>query len=316
MVLNGLEDGTITVGQAALKCLKIARLMNDEEAMLWLRNETGGYPGKRPKELFNIAFNRGRGYYEETKPFIFTQTADELESSIASYQEAIKSFTTAGISVSGQYSNAAMFTLTDSVSRSTNRHLNQIILAQKRLNILRGNYYDYALTIYNQLAFAGQVEELFRNYRAEVDKSLAATIPESIQRFKTVYDSLKSNEPESWSQAVLTCRRLIKGLADELYKHPIDQPFTTKSGKKLDVSGDKYKNRLFAFIDEKEKSSTKLRLTISTIDYIVSYVEDLNELINKGIHDESPLTYEEARMAVIHTYLLMGDIILSCNLSE
>ena len=31
-VLDGIEDGTISVSSALLQCLKIARLLNDEEA--------------------------------------------------------------------------------------------------------------------------------------------------------------------------------------------------------------------------------------------------------------------------------------------
>ena len=43
-VLNGIEDNTITVTSALLLCLKIARLLNDTDAIMWLQYEYGGYP--------------------------------------------------------------------------------------------------------------------------------------------------------------------------------------------------------------------------------------------------------------------------------
>ena len=41
-VLNGIEDNAITVTSALLLCLKIARLLNDTDAIIWLQYEYGG----------------------------------------------------------------------------------------------------------------------------------------------------------------------------------------------------------------------------------------------------------------------------------
>ena len=41
-VLNGIEDNTISVSLAFLLCLKIARLLNDTDAIMWLQYEYGG----------------------------------------------------------------------------------------------------------------------------------------------------------------------------------------------------------------------------------------------------------------------------------
>lgn len=43
-VVDGIEDGTITTESALLQCSKIARLTNDEENLIWLQYEYGGYP--------------------------------------------------------------------------------------------------------------------------------------------------------------------------------------------------------------------------------------------------------------------------------
>lgn len=43
-VIDGIEDSTITTESALLLCTKIARLTNDEENLIWLQYEYGGYP--------------------------------------------------------------------------------------------------------------------------------------------------------------------------------------------------------------------------------------------------------------------------------
>ena len=42
-VINGIEDETISTSSALLQCSKIARLTNDEEAIIWFQYEYGGY---------------------------------------------------------------------------------------------------------------------------------------------------------------------------------------------------------------------------------------------------------------------------------
>ena len=85
-VLNGIEDNTITVTSALLLCLKIARLLNDTDAIMWLQYEYGGYPrnknGYIQKEAWQIAWGKGRGYIEDGKELVFSEIASELAEKI------------------------------------------------------------------------------------------------------------------------------------------------------------------------------------------------------------------------------------------
>lgn len=49
-VINGIEDGTISVSSSLLLCKKVARLVNDSEGLEWLEYEYSGYP--KTKEGF------------------------------------------------------------------------------------------------------------------------------------------------------------------------------------------------------------------------------------------------------------------------
>ncbi len=173
---------------------------------------------------------------------------------------------------------------------------------------MRGKYYDYALLVNLELKFSQRAEEVFHSYRLSVDKRLAKLAPESLRRLDAAYERLTSTNAESWSQAVTSCRRVLQEVANALLTEPKDA-YTTKSGKVLDVSGDNYLNRLFASIDMLASSSAARRLVGSNVLYVVDLVENLHNMLNRGVHDlDSKLTFEEARASILHTYVLLGDI--------
>lgn len=63
-VINGIEDGTISVQSSLLLCKKIARLVNDLDGQEWLNYEYGGYPCKDgiPHSAWEIGAKHGRVY--------------------------------------------------------------------------------------------------------------------------------------------------------------------------------------------------------------------------------------------------------------
>ena len=107
-VINGIEDGTISVSASLLLCRRIARLVNDPEGYEWLGYEYGGYPRDQDgfilQDAWKIAVDHGRSYQKEDdtgkkKTYIFTELSDELDTSIESNKKAIANYTTNGFSV-------------------------------------------------------------------------------------------------------------------------------------------------------------------------------------------------------------------------
>ena len=78
-VLNGIEDDTITTTSALLQCLKIARLLNDVDAIIWLQYEYGGYPKEADggsysiRQLLTSDIKNGRGFIDKTGNAIFME---------------------------------------------------------------------------------------------------------------------------------------------------------------------------------------------------------------------------------------------------
>jgi len=314
-ILAGIETESLSTSAAALRCLRLARLISDGPAIQWFQYETTGYSetpdGHIENQAFMVACGHGREIVPsvEGKRQIFIELADEVEATIQTSQKAMGTLTTHGVSVAGEYAFAAIRELSSNVAAQTTAFLQIIKGSQRHLTILRGKYYDYVLSLNLELKFSQRAEEIFRSYRLSVDKLLAKLAPESLKRLDAAYERLSSTNPESWAQAVTSCRRVLQEVSDALFTGSKPSPYTTKSGKVLDISGDHYLNRLFASVDALASSPTSRRLVGSNVIYVVDLIDNLHNILNRGVHDlDDKLTYEEARAAILHTYMLLGDV--------
>ncbi len=314
-VLSGIECNTISVSSALLQCLRIARLLGDTDAIEWLQYEYGGYPrtpdGYIDSHAWAVAKEHGRGYIDNKKSYIFSELAAELESQIQSEKDAIHSYSTQGTSVSGNYALVAMSTLTKSVSESISNLLIRISNHEKHLAILKSAYYDYALKKSIELAFSNTANDVFDRYRTRVDEHFDSLSAQTILKLQAIEDKVNSDNPEMYSQALTSCRRLFENTAVELFAKYFPsftgKMYKTKSGKEIDVSGDHYINKLSAVIETLQDKNPSKTLVGSSILYTIDWIENLNKLQCKGVHSE--ITKQEAEACIIHTYICLGDIL-------
>lgn len=312
-ILTGIETETLTTSSAALRCLRLARIILDDNATEWMQYETKGYPSTsnvlEPKAI-QIAQVHGRiSINKDNQKHVFVEVADELEAKVQAAESAMGILTSNGVSISSQYAATAIQTLTREVSQKSNIWYDIIIKSRRNLAILRGQYYAYALAVNLELKFSKQAEEVFRSYRLSVDKQLVALAPESLSRLEAAYERLSSTNPESWAQAVTSCRRVFEEISNSLYTGSLEDPYVTLSGKSLDVSGNHYQNRLYSTIDRVAASRNARRLVGSNVMYVIDFIDNLHNSLCRGVHDlDDQLTYDEARASILHTYLLLGDI--------
>lgn len=222
-VLNGIEDDTITTTSALLQCLKIARLLNDVDAIIWLQYEYGGYPKEAdgvhiPSAAFDIGYKNGRGFIDKTGKCIFTELASELEKKVEAEKNAVNNFTTKGASVSGDYAAVAVNNLTASVIMSTRNIVDDIGLTEKKLSVLKSRYYDYALKKQIEISFGNVATTVFSEYRTRVENEFSKLSKEILLKLQAIEDKIGSDNPELYSQALTTCRRLFEETAKELFE--------------------------------------------------------------------------------------------------
>lgn len=298
-----------------LQCSKIARLTNDEENLIWLQYEYGGYPqnndGRVISDAWNIAYKKGRGYQKDGKLYIFTELASELEEKITAQQKAVGNFTTNGASVSGELALMAMDRLTTNVHRSTITMVADVAIAQKRLASLKAQYYEYALKKHIELNFGNVATDVFARYREQVDLAFSELSKETLLKLQAIEGKINSGNPEMYSQALTTCRRLFESTAVELFSKHFpdykDKVYKTKSGAEIDVSGNHYKNKLSAVIEKLEDKSMKKTLVGSNVIYLLDWIDNLSNLQCEGVH--SDITKEDAERCILQTYMCLGDVL-------
>lgn len=315
-ILTGIELGTMNTSSMLMMCLRVARLTNDEDAITWLQYENNGYPrnekGYILSKAWEIAWNHGRGSYDKDKgKVVFSDLALEVEGRISSQKSALNNYTTNGVSLSGDYAYVAMDKLTSTVSNYTVALLKDISENERKLSLLRAQYYDYISKKHIELSFSNTTADIFSMYREKVDNYFSNFSSEITSKLRAIDDKINSNNPELYSQALTTCRRLFGDVADELFKKHFpnytEKTYKTKSGKEIDVSGEHYKNKLSAVIEKLQDKSTNKCLVGSSIIYLIDRMDNLIDLQCKGVHNE--ISKDDAMQCIIHTYICLGDVL-------
>lgn len=318
-VINGIEDGTISISSALLLCKRIARLVNDTNGQQWLEYEYGGYPSDGtgiPYKAWRVGADHGRKYIStnkegKTRELIFTELCGELETQIQSNMKAIGNYTTQGYSVSGEWAVAATNNLAHAVSKGTNDLLQSIQKSERRLSILKSQYYDYAVRWLIELQFGSTAKSVFEEYQEQVDNYYSYLPTETLQKLNAIEDLMEDGNPERYAQVITSCRRLWSETAKILFTEVLPEhhgnSFKTLSGKDIDVSGDHDNNKLAAIIETLQSRASKNTLVGSEIIYLIDWIEQINKRQNAGVHAD--VTREQAAQCIIHTYIALGDIL-------
>lgn len=318
-VINGIEDGEISVSSALLLCKKIARLVNDAEGQEWLQYEYGGYPSTDhgiPPDAWRIGTKHGRKYTANNKDgksteYMFTELCGELEASINSDMKALGNFTTQGYSASGEWAAVATNNMTHAVSTNTGSLLKSIKKAERRLSILKSQYYDYAVRWQMELRFGNTARSVFDEYQDRVDSYYSSLPTTTIQKLNAIEALMEDGNPERYAQVLTSCRRLWSETAKTLFKEVLpdysEPTFKTLSGKEIDVSGDHDNNKLSAVIETLQQKAARNTLVGSETVYLVDWIEQINNRQSAGVHTD--VTREQAMQCIIHTYIALGDIL-------
>lgn len=171
----------------------------------------------------------------------------------------------------------------------------------QHLNYVRKKAHELASQMFNQLKFSGTVSNCFDILKNAVDDKLLDLNPVIAEQLMLAFKAISSDKEEEWSQALTTCRRLLEGLADELY------PASKEKFNGRAVGQGQYVNRLWAFMDGAIQSESNKDLAKAHIDFLGSWLDKVNKLTNKGVHAE--LDRIEAVKSVFHTYLVVADLL-------
>ena len=182
--------------------------------------------------------------------------------------------------------------------------------AAGRLASRRSFLYRYVLAKHYELRFSGIADDIFTRVRARLDPAIGEAVPDAVQRLTAVYDNLRSDNPEDWSNAVHSCRRILEDLADVVFRARAETR-TKQVGKKeiiIQLGKENYINRLIAFIEDNSSSERFLEIVGSHLGYVGDRLDSVFKAAQKGSHD-TIISRAEADRYVVYTYLLVGDIL-------
>ena len=317
-ILRNIELNEISLGSIALKACRLARLLNEFDFQKIMELEAGGYP--RPPEgispevwvyatTANRVFRQKVFGSDEIKDYAYTESIGALEARLRISEMALAAARDPDVSLSSanpyQIVSSPSGNVTERYSLRQDFELTGQKLASRRTFI-----YQYALSKHYELKTSGISDDIFTRIRLKVDSAIGQHIPDAVQRLTASYENLRSENPEDWSNAVHSCRRILQDLADALFP-PSDEIRTTKfEGKvrEIKMGKDNYINRIMAFVEGRSSSERYQNLVGSHLGFLGDRLDSVFQAAQKGSHS-TIVSREEADRYVVYTYLLVGDIV-------
>jgi hypothetical protein len=318
-ILRNIELSELPLTNIALKVSRIARLLNDFDMQRTLEYEVGGYPTTPdgvPPDVYRLAVNAGREFSQKddilktTKKYAYLDSIGSLEEQLRNTESAIAAARDPENPGPPRKSPIYNIELPTGNAYERSYRLQESQKAAQRLASRRNFIYQYVLRKHYELKFSGIADDVFSHIRERVDATIGQTIPESVKRLSAVYENLRSDNPEDWSNAVHSCRRILQDLADSVFPPNDEVREIRAEGKvqRIKLGRENYINRIIAFIQDRSDSTRFQDIVGSHISFLGNRLDSIVEAANKGSHD-TIVSREEAERYVVYTYLLVGDIL-------
>ncbi len=314
-LLQDIELSRLPLSNIALKAARLARLTNDHIAETMMSYEAGGYPshgqnGQMSPETYQLAVSAGRQFSwhnpatEKFEPRVYLESIGSLQGQIETGTTALSAAADRNVSFASSNPNQWL-TPPPSNSLERARIQAEIATARNRLSSRTALVHRFVRRQYYELKLSGIATDIFARAQERVNKRIDSIIPEAATKLASAYDRLRSDNPEDWSGAVHTCRRIFEELADKLY--PAANQSVKGDGKEIKGDSTRHKNRLMLFVESKSKSKKFNQVVGSHLSFLGERLDAVVEAANKGSH--SIVDQEEADRYVVYTYLLLGDIL-------
>jgi len=198
----------------------------------------------------------------------------------------------------------AKFESVDLQSASTSFRMREIV------ELARHRTFTALIGWERQFGYSSINESIFSAYQRQVDRLLADGAPDLVEKFTAVYRRLRDaadlhpdlEVSEELSQAITTCRRILKAVVDHVFP-PTDQ--TASGGQSLDDAH--HRNRLVEFIKQRSDSGSHRDMTTVMVNGLYERFKAVDTLSNKAVHAEMAL--EIANLCALNTYVLCGEVL-------
>jgi hypothetical protein len=307
-LLEDAELSRLVPDRLLLRAIRLAALAGPPEIVQWLKYERDGYPHLQGSPI-------AAKYARRTGRVLNTSPATIYYGSLA-YQDGLASNAAAHLAAlrairppppQKTYPGWMLPTpdpIALQIQSVTTTPRNAVNIRAKVVGLI----HEYAVGIYHQAAFSSQAEGLFEAFKGAVDGRLAGigagAGADLLERLETVPARLAAGDPESISQCLNTCRRLIDATADILQPAAVvassPQTGTVDGTYDEDLNAAKTLNRLELYVAARVASSKRRQRMRQTL-------RNLRAAVCKGVHAD--VAAEEARVLVLQTYLALGELL-------
>jgi hypothetical protein len=157
-----------------------------------------------------------------------------------------------------------------------------------------------------ELTFASWSGSVFIRHQRRVDKLLAASAPDALDKLNAAFRRGQDGDPESGSQGLMSCRRALLAVADVVFPAQ-DEPYIDSERVSHSVGASNYRNRLFAHLDKTSTGGTAAYALLATLDGLIERIEAVDDLAQKGVH--AVVSQEEVELCAVQMYLLAGELL-------
>src|SRR6266496_6232 len=309
--LAQLELGNTALAPIVMRCMRLARLLDNVQVEKWMRLELRGYSDDvhdgEPWAGYAEWSGRRASEDKDGNHFYWIAPIEVVDAELQVAKKDLDALQLPSFSVTDE----AQATYNPWPTK-TEKLVNLVLTkrAAKAATVtqwtrvtacLRGSIQQWLSATAVNLRYREVIETAFERARAAFDAFLLERAPEVARKLAAAYRRAYSEDSEEWSQALTSCRRAIKSLADVLC------PATTEQPAGHPLTDEHYRNRLVQFASEQLSSGSQREMLQAEIDLVVSRVEALDGLASKGVHSE--VDESDLELAVVHTYLLAGELL-------
>lgn len=166
--------------------------------------------------------------------------------------------------------------------------------------------FDFLLDAEAEMERGQTSASVFEETIRYVEETLGELAPDVLGELRAAEERLIENNPAAISQGLVSCRRVLKAIADAVYPAR-EEPVVGFDGKPRKVGDDQYINRLLQFAIERSGSRSANDLLQAGLDALGRRLQAVNALASRGVHANVPL--EEANSCFTQTYLLAAEIL-------
>lgn len=286
-IIDDIELSRLDAQSILLKSTRLTRYVDNEEIRKWLRFEMQGYSSKDEVSLKYMSKTRrwinkekDEGYWVPLSQIVALKESSDIK---------LK-----GLSIP----NTDIPIIASNASSNMNYTASNIAKFEGIKSTVLSLIHDFATSVYYERVFDGLAESIFDSYKKEIDLLIAENTGDVLEKIPFVISSLSNTEPESISQALNTCRRIIDSFADNIYP-AVNTPIEVE-GKQVSLKKDKVLNRIVTYVSDNCKSKSRF-------EKIKGNITCLYDRVSVGVHND--IDSHEAKSLFFNTYLILGEIL-------